>query len=77
MGGLLGSEGVNINWMSVAPVSEGVEGMETGEGNQSKAIVGREKEALMILGVDREVGREVTGRMVGEGGVVSVSVVAL
>ena len=62
VGGILGREGVNINYMSVAPVSQ------AGEGSN---------EALMILGVDREVGREVVEKLVAEEGILEVSVLAL
>lgn len=65
VGGILGKEGVNINSMSVAPVSQ------EGEGKEGS------NEALMILGVDREVGPEVVERMMGEEGILEVSVVAL
>lgn len=65
VGGILGKESVNINSMSVAPVSQ------EGEGKEGS------NEALMILGVDREVGAEVVGRMLGEEGILEVSVVGL
>jgi D-3-phosphoglycerate dehydrogenase len=67
VGGILGKEGVNINFMSVAPVTHGrVEG--EGEGG---------KEALMILGVDREVSKEVVGALVAAEGITKVSALAL
>ena len=85
VGGMLGQEGVNINFMSVAPVSlagegdgsrsgdgEGREGMRAVEGKKEEG-----KEALMILGVDREVGEGVVKKMLGEEGILEVSVVAL
>ena len=76
VGGLLGKEGVNINFMSVAPVSraedddeeEGATLVEKGTGGS---------EALMILGVDREVGKEVVDRMASEEGILEISAVAL
>ncbi|MCJ1380062.1 hypothetical protein MMC17_003165 [Xylographa soralifera] len=70
VGGILGKEGVNINYMSVAPVSQ-VDGggEESGKGGSN--------EALMILGVDREVGKEVVGKLVAEEGILEISVLAL
>lgn len=65
VGGLLGREGVNINSMAVAPVSQ-VQG--GGEGGN---------EALMILGVDREVPAEVVESLLREEGILDVSVVGL
>ena len=47
VGGILGLKGVNISYMSVAPVVGG-----------SKSV-GRTGEALMILGVDKEVPTDV------------------
>ncbi|MCJ1282449.1 hypothetical protein MMC26_001772 [Xylographa opegraphella] len=70
VGGILGKEGVNINYMSVAPVSQAGEGGQEGGKEESN-------EALMILGVDREVGKEVVGKLVAEEGILEVSVLAL
>ncbi|MCJ1387622.1 hypothetical protein MMC18_000465 [Xylographa bjoerkii] len=70
VGGILGKEGVNINYMSVAPVSQADDGGE----EDGKA---GSNEALMILGVDREVGKEVVGKLVAEEGILEVSVLAL
>ncbi|KAA6413247.1 MAG: phosphoglycerate dehydrogenase [Lasallia pustulata] len=70
VGGLLGREGVNINSMAVAPVS-GAGAGAGGEGEEKRG------EALMILGVDREVSEEVVGRLVREEGIWDVSVVGL
>ena len=72
---------MNINFMSVAPVDRGevVEGESGSEGAGGEGV-GKgagSNEALMILGVDREVGGDVVGRMVGEEGILEVSVVAL
>ncbi|MCJ1403795.1 hypothetical protein MMC11_007018 [Xylographa trunciseda] len=67
VGGILGKAGVNINYMSVAPVSQVDEGGAKAGSN----------EALMILGVDREVGKEVVGKLVAEEGILEVSVLAL
>ena len=71
VGGMLGKEGVNINFMSVAPVSQ------VDEDGEVLAKVEKGSEALMILGVDREVSKEVMERMMGEEGILEVSVVAL
>ena len=68
VGGLLGREGVNINSMAVAPVSQI-------EGEGGVKVGGRE--ALMILGVDREVSEEVVARLVEGEGILDVSVVGL
>ena len=71
VGSVLGKEGVNINFMSVAPVSQVDE--------DGEVLTNAEKgsEALMILGVDREVKKEVVERMMGEEGILEVSVVTL
>lgn len=64
VGNALGKAGVNINFMNVAPLDEEVEdGMEGSN------------EALMILGVDRPVGEEVTRMLIGKEGVLEASVV--
>jgi D-3-phosphoglycerate dehydrogenase / 2-oxoglutarate reductase len=63
VGGLLGIKGVNISYMSVAPVA----GTE----------VTRAGEALMILGVDREVGTEVLREIQKTEGIVDVKIVNL
>lgn len=68
VGGLLGREGVNINSMAVAPVSQTMPGGGGKEGGS---------EALMILGVDREVRAEVVEMLVREEGILDVSVVGL
>ena len=70
VGGILGKEGVNINYMSVAPVSQ------VGEGGAESGTAGS-NEALMILGVDREVGKAVVGKLVAEEGILEVSALAL
>jgi D-3-phosphoglycerate dehydrogenase len=70
VGSLLGQAGVNITFMNVAPLDEErqsevkVEGDGTGN-----------KEALMILGVDRPVGEDVLKRLIGKEGVLEASVV--
>ncbi|OCK80927.1 phosphoglycerate dehydrogenase [Lepidopterella palustris CBS 459.81] len=68
VGSLLGKAGVNIKFMSVAPLHEDEEGREGDvEGN----------EALMILGVDKPVGDEVMKGLIGPEGVLEASVVTL
>ena len=68
VGSILGREGVNINFMSVAPATY-AKGAET----QSKAA----NEALMILGVDGAVSDNVQKELVKAEGVLSVSSVTL
>jgi len=90
VGSILGKGGVNINFMSVAPVSRdwddggggevvdglgGEDGRANGEGERGESE--SEKEALMILGVDREVGDSVVQELVAESGILEVSVVTL
>jgi D-3-phosphoglycerate dehydrogenase / 2-oxoglutarate reductase len=68
VGSILGREGVNINFMSVAPATF------------AKAAEGQAKEtteALMILGVDGEIGESVQKELVNAQGVLSVSSVIL
>lgn len=64
VGGILGLHGVNISYMSVAPVVGG-------------KSVKRAGEALMILGVDREVGPEVKKKIEKTEGFVDVKTVYL
>ena len=79
VGGLLGKEGVNINFMSVAPVSRAEDGGEEGEVEAEAEAEAKNggSEALMILGVDREVGKEVVDRLGAEEGILDVSAVTL
>jgi D-3-phosphoglycerate dehydrogenase / 2-oxoglutarate reductase len=84
VGSILGREGVNINFMAVAPASYSGEagGMPADggyDGYEEKEEDGeaRSNEALMILGVDREVGEGVVRELVSEGGVLNVNCVAL
>ncbi|PGH11070.1 phosphoglycerate dehydrogenase [Helicocarpus griseus UAMH5409] len=82
VGSILGKESVNINFMGVAAVSKSLleqeKSVAVGEG---KAQLGEayepEKEALMILGVDKTVEENVVQALVQEGGVLSASVVSL
>jgi D-3-phosphoglycerate dehydrogenase len=90
VGSILGREGVNINFMSVAPASfktllpgsemkSPLKGLGSGIGSSSPGVgTPREAaEALMILGVDREVSRQLVKELVEGGGVLSVSSVTL
>ncbi|KAJ5634566.1 hypothetical protein N7528_002408 [Penicillium herquei] len=87
VGSILGREGVNINFMTVAPVSSK---LTTNGGNgeakltksdsgvvlSDDSVVGK-KEALMILGVDRVIPLQTTTDLVQEGGVLSACAVTL
>ncbi|QDS72051.1 hypothetical protein FKW77_002564 [Venturia effusa] len=64
VGGLLGKMGVNVNFMSVAPLEFGAPGMG---GN----------EALMILKVEPAPGKEVLEKLIGDDGVLEASLVTL
>jgi D-3-phosphoglycerate dehydrogenase / 2-oxoglutarate reductase len=74
VGSKLGKEGVNIKFMSVAPLAESEEAKIIKPGGQEG---GEENEALMILGVDRDVSEEVVQGLVGQEGVLEVGVVTL
>jgi D-3-phosphoglycerate dehydrogenase len=67
VGSLLGKAGVNIKFMSVAPLYEDMEGKDGAEQN----------EALMILGVDKPVGDDVVKGLITSEGALEVSVVTL
>lgn len=82
VGSILGQEGANINFMTVAPVSKKLVRTEelTGTGNapsDSKNPDELKKEALMILGIDRVVDKDVIEALVKEEGVLSASAVSL
>jgi D-3-phosphoglycerate dehydrogenase / 2-oxoglutarate reductase len=64
VGGKLGEEGVNISFMSVAPLREEHPQGESGE-------------ALMILGIDKPVGPETVKGLICDEGVLSARVVTL
>ncbi|KAH8722938.1 D-isomer specific 2-hydroxyacid dehydrogenase [Phaeosphaeriaceae sp. PMI808] len=68
VGNLLGKAGVNIKFMSVAPLDEDDEKQNGDEKSRSN-------EALMILGVDKPVGEDVQKALVGPEGILEVSVV--
>jgi len=73
VGALLGKQGVNISSMIVAPLDVSAEQRRQGEGGNGVA----EKEALMILGVDRAVEKEVVKSLIDEEGVLEANVVTL
>lgn len=88
VGSRLGAVGVNISSMIVAPLMQRKKGLgqrqrqgyeeEEGGGAVGEVAGGTgSSEALMILGVDRGVGEEVVGGLIGEGGVLEASVVTL
>lgn len=80
VGGKLGKAGVNIRFMSVAPIEreEGAQGVgsQLASNGHSTAAAG-EKEALMILGVDRMVEESVRKELVGDEGMLEAGVVVL
>lgn len=71
VGGILGRAGINIRFMSVAPL----DGKEREERDESASE--KENEALMILGVKGEVGKEVEMELMEDKGILDVSVVKL
>jgi D-3-phosphoglycerate dehydrogenase / 2-oxoglutarate reductase len=87
VGSILGREGVNINFMSVAPAAfaagtkKGTPGLEilrsTDPGHGGNGAAQQATEALMILGVDKDVGDGVKKELVNAEGVLSVSGVTL
>ncbi|KEF52463.1 D-3-phosphoglycerate dehydrogenase [Exophiala aquamarina CBS 119918] len=81
VGSILGREGVNINFMSVAPatfssVSAGAKklGFDTAKHDAPATVA---NEALMILGVDGEIGDNVKKELIAEKGVLNVSSITL
>ncbi|KAJ5650727.1 uncharacterized protein N7484_004450 [Penicillium longicatenatum] len=86
VGSILGREGVNINFMTVSAVSpkltisaEPSVVQSTGEGTAepTKDVSSGNKEALMILGIDRVVPPQVTADLVMKSGVLTASTVTL
>lgn len=82
VGGILGKRGVNIRFMSVAALGEGngVSGRSAGGGvgeGLGKEEGRESNEALMILGVQGNVGKEVEAELREEKGILDVSVVRL
>ncbi|KAL8940827.1 MAG: hypothetical protein Q9216_002616 [Gyalolechia sp. 2 TL-2023] len=74
VGDLLGKANVNINYMSVAPASyRGREANIPAAAAAQESSPKESTEALMILGVDREVDQHVLNGLVEGGGVLSVS----
>lgn len=69
VGGILGKAGVNIRFMSVAPIDD------RGQSGRREAHGGNE--ALMILGVDRAVEESVRKGLLSEEGVLEAGVVVL
>lgn len=79
---ILGQDSVNINFMTVAPVSKKLSSPDdlagAGDGlSEPKNPDELKKEALMILGIDRVVDKGVAEALVEEEGVLSASVVSL
>lgn len=74
VGEKLGKAKVNIRFMSVAPIEADGHGEVNGafDGTDTK-----DREALMILGVDRPVDEDVRKSLLGENGVLEASVVVL
>ncbi|GAB7330490.1 hypothetical protein MBLNU13_g02094t1 [Cladosporium sp. NU13] len=81
VGGRLGKAGVNIRFMSVAPrnAEEGNTDLSKIDSKveQQVDVSEKENEALMILGVEGEVGEEVRKGLIGEDGVLEAGVVVL
>ncbi|ESZ92518.1 D-3-phosphoglycerate dehydrogenase [Sclerotinia borealis F-4128] len=87
VGGILGRAGINVRFMSVAAVDErgekglGKEGMgEEGMRNEGRRNDGKREiknEALMILGIDGVVSKEVEEELRGEEGIFDVGIVHL
>lgn len=80
VGSQLGKAGVNIKFMSVAPLHEESEegngnGHANGNGGKNGEAADGSNEALMILGVDGPVGEEVIGSLIGEQGVLEAKVI--
>ncbi|EEP76322.1 conserved hypothetical protein [Uncinocarpus reesii 1704] len=81
VGSILGKGGVNINFMSVAPVSKKLleedAAREQGQKLYDHSGNGTNTEALMILGVDRPVSQDIVTTLVNAGGVLSASLASL
>ncbi|KAK1814293.1 hypothetical protein LTR12_011338 [Friedmanniomyces endolithicus] len=80
VGAKLGKAGVNIRSMTVAPIE--ANGEEGGVAVEGSAVEGeaegvKQREALMILGLDRAVDDVVRKSLIGEEGMLEVSVVVL
>lgn len=82
VGSVLGQESVNINFMTVAPVSKKLSHTDDLSGAADGLVEPRSlddlnKEALMILGIDRVVDKGVADALVKSEGVLSASAVSL
>lgn len=79
VGSILGRQGVNINFMSVAKGRDDDQGVavKSLDAPEEPDTPEGEQEALMILGVDREVEESMVNSLKEEGGVLSASVVML
>ena len=75
VGGILGRHGINIKFMSVAALDKGERSEGNGSGTATPAE--RENEALMILGIQGAVGKEVVAELTEDKGILDVSVVRL
>lgn len=85
VGGRLGKAGVNIRFMSVAPIDASEQGDANGSGlakvdslvERVEGVEDKEHEALMILGVEGTVSEDVRRDLVGGEGVLEAGVVVL
>jgi D-3-phosphoglycerate dehydrogenase len=78
VGGILGKAGVNIRFMSVAPIDDGLRsGVASGVDGPKNGNIQMEHEALMILGVEGAVDEQVRKSLLGEDGVLEAGVVVL
>ncbi|KXT11907.1 hypothetical protein AC579_10491 [Pseudocercospora musae] len=79
VGGRLGKSGVNIKFMTVAPIDVGQQNASATNDAQTAGPDGHapENEALMILGVDRAIDDAVKQDLLGESGMFEVGVVTL
>ncbi|KAF2719233.1 phosphoglycerate dehydrogenase [Polychaeton citri CBS 116435] len=77
VGGKLGSAGVNIRFMSVAPVDKeiGEESKDSAVTDSGNGVAPVKTEALMILGVDGPVEEEVRKSLIGTDGVLDARIV--
>jgi len=77
VGGILGRHGINIKFMSVAALDRGRRGSGSGDMSVEHSDSEAENEALMILGVQGTVGKEVEAELREEKGILDVTVVRL
>ncbi|KJX95336.1 d-3-phosphoglycerate dehydrogenase like protein [Zymoseptoria brevis] len=75
VGGILGKSGVNIRFMSVAPIDEGLR--SSAEGDDANGNANQENEALMILGVEGSIDEEVRKSLLDANGVLEAGLVVL